>query len=85
MPCPLLWVFLACAEMVPLLPTQPLYLSAGLLFGAPNGIFPARPPGFIDQGGAADGDVMMWFCFHNGGNETGVQQFSDSRRRRGTP
>lgn len=36
-----LWVFLACAEMVPLLPTQPLYLSAGLLFGAPNGIFPA--------------------------------------------
>ena len=36
-----LFLFLACAEMVPLLPTQPLYLAAGLLFGSPEGILPA--------------------------------------------
>lgn len=36
-----LWFFLSCAEMVPLLPTQPLYLAAGLLFGTPEGILPA--------------------------------------------
>ena len=36
-----LFVFLTMCEMVPLLPTQPLYLTAGLLFGCPEGILPA--------------------------------------------